>query len=149
MDQKWKFGGAIGYGDSNLEKIFCRSKVIKLHAVLFDAVGAVRAHSGKGPVYTYMIGRRPNSCLLLHVTRLLFCLYVLPSFFNPFDFWSSMSWLVLGNQPAEISVIRDLGVFTDAKVHEYSIYPPKKHKPTKQAFWCTRILQKTLWHNGY
>ena len=85
MDQKFKFGGTNGYGDSYLEFLFRHFKVFRLHAILHDAAGAVRAQSGKGPVYCYMIGREPNSCLLGHVTGLLFCFYVkifLPSIFN-------------------------------------------------------------------
>ena len=50
------------------------------------AAGAVRAHSGKGPGYWYMIGRGPNSCLLGHVTGLQICLYVKP--FLPPNFTS-------------------------------------------------------------
>ena len=88
MDQKVKFGGTNGYGDSYLKFLFCHFKVFRLHAIIHDAAGAVRAHSGKGPAYCYMIGRRPNSCLLGHVIGLLFCLYVkrfLPSIFNIVD----------------------------------------------------------------
>ena len=89
MDQKFKLGGLIGYGNSYLDSVFCYSKVFRLHAILHDAVGAFRSHSGKGLGYCYMIGRGPKSCLLGHVTGLLFCLYVklfLPSFFNRVDF---------------------------------------------------------------
>ena len=89
MDQNVKFGGTIGYGDSCLEFIFRHSKVFRLHAKLHYAAGAVRPHSGKGPGYGYMIGLRPNSCLLSHVTGLLFCIYVklfLHSIFNSCDF---------------------------------------------------------------
>ena len=89
MGQKFKFGGTIGYGDSYLEFLFRHFKVFRLHQILHDAAGAVQAHSGKGPGYCYMIGRGPNSCLLGHVTGLLFCLYVkifLPSIFNSVDF---------------------------------------------------------------
>ena len=89
MDQKYKFGGLIGYGNSCLDSVFHYSKVIRLHAILHDAAGAVQAHSGKGPGYCYMIGRGPNFCLLGHVTGLLLCLYVklfLPSIFNSVDF---------------------------------------------------------------
>ena len=88
MDQKFKFGGLIGYGSSYLYSVFCYSKVFRLHAILHDAAGADRSHSGKGPGYCYMIGRGPNSGLLGHVTGLLFCLYVklfLPSIFNSVD----------------------------------------------------------------
>ena len=46
MDQKFKYGGSFCYGDSNLEFLFRQFKVFRLHAILHDAVGAVRAHSG-------------------------------------------------------------------------------------------------------
>ena len=88
-DQKFKFVGTIGYGDSYLDSVFRYSKVFRLHAILHDAAGAVRVHSGKGPGYCYMIERGPNSCLLGHVTGLIFCLYVrvfLPSIFSSVDF---------------------------------------------------------------
>ena len=89
MDQNFKFGGTISYGDSYLDSVFRCSEVFRLHAILDDAAGAVRVHSGKGPGYCYMIGRGPSSCLLGHVTGLLFCLYVklfLPSIFKFVDF---------------------------------------------------------------
>ena len=89
MDRKIKFGETIGYGNSYLEFLFRHFRVTRLHAILHDAAGAVRGHSGKGPRYCYMIGRGPNSCLLGHVTGLLISLYVklfLPSIFNSVDF---------------------------------------------------------------
>ena len=89
MDQKFIFGGTIGYGDSYLEFLFRHFKKFRLRARLHDAAGAVRPQSGKRPGYCYMIGRGPISCLLGHVTGLLFCLYVkifLPSIFNSADF---------------------------------------------------------------
>ena len=48
MDQKFKFGGLIGYGNSYLDSVFRYSNVFRLHAILHDAAGAVRAQSGKG-----------------------------------------------------------------------------------------------------
>ena len=51
MDRKFKFGGFIGYGNSCLDSVFRYSKVFRLLAILHDAAGAVRAHSGKGPGY--------------------------------------------------------------------------------------------------
>ena len=87
-DQKFPFGGLIGYG-TLIWTLFRYSKVFRLHAKLHDAAGAVRLQTGKGPGYCYMIGRGPNCCLLGHVTGLLFCLYVkifLPSIFNSADF---------------------------------------------------------------
>ena len=89
MDQKFKFGGTIGYGDSYLEFLFRHFKVFRPHAILHDAAEAVPAHSGKGSGYCYMIDRGPNCCLLGQVTGLLFCLYVkifLPSIFNLINF---------------------------------------------------------------
>ena len=89
IDQNFNFGGTIGYGDSYLDSVFRYSKVIRLHALLHDAAGAVRLQTGKGPGYCYMIGRGPNCCLLGQVTGLLLCLYVkifLPCIFNLFDF---------------------------------------------------------------
>ena len=61
IDQNFKFGGTIDDGDSYLEFFFRHSKVFRLHAILHDAAGTVRAHSGKGPGYCYMIGRGQNS----------------------------------------------------------------------------------------
>ena len=89
MDQKFEFGGTIGYGDSYLEFLFRLFEVFRLHAILHDAAGAVRAHSDKRPGYCYMIERGPNACLLGQVTGLLFCLYgkiLVPSIFNCVDF---------------------------------------------------------------
>ena len=89
MDQKFNFGGTIGYGESYLEFLLLPFKVFRLHAILHDAARAVRSHIGKRPGYCYMIGRGPISSLLGQVTGLLFCLYVkifLPSIFNSVDF---------------------------------------------------------------
>ena len=74
LGQKLIYGGTIGCGDSYLEFLFRHFKVFRLHAILHDAAGTVRAHSGKALGYCYMIERGPNSCLLGHVTGLLFCL---------------------------------------------------------------------------
>ena len=41
MDQNFKFGGLIGYGNSCLDSIIRYSKVFRLHAILHDAAGAV------------------------------------------------------------------------------------------------------------
>ena len=88
MDQKYEFGGLLGYRNSCLDSVFRYLKVFRLHAILHDAAGAVRTRTGKGPGYCYMIGRGPKSCLLGHVTGILFCLYVklfLPSILNSVD----------------------------------------------------------------
>ena len=85
MDQKIKFGGAIGYGNSYLEINFCHYNVFKLYAILHIDAGVVLSFSGKSPGYCYMAGRGPNSCLHGHLTGLFICLYVklfLPSNLN-------------------------------------------------------------------
>ena len=65
MDQKFEFGGLIGYGNSCLDSVFRYSKVFRLHAILHDAAGAVRSHSGKGPGYRFMIGEEQiHVCLV-------------------------------------------------------------------------------------
>ena len=87
-DQRFEFGGTIGYGDSYLEIQFRHFKVFRLHAILHVAAGALRAHSSKRSGYCYMIGRGPTPCLLGHVTGLLFCFHVkifLPSIFTSID----------------------------------------------------------------
>ena len=111
MDQKFKSGGSIGYGDSFLEFLFRLFKLFRLNAILHDAAGAVRADSGKRPGYCYMTGRGRNSCLLGHVSGLLFCLYVkifLPSIFNRVDFWNCMSLIVKDIELTE-KKIKELG----------------------------------------
>ena len=88
-DQTFPFGGFLGYGNTYLDSILCYSKVVRLHAKLHDAAGAVRSRTGEGADYCYKIGQNPNFCLVCHVNGILFCLYVktfLPSFFNLIDF---------------------------------------------------------------
>ena len=80
--------------DSYLEFLFRHFKVFRLHALLHDTAGAVRAHGGKGPGYCYMIGPGPNSCLPGHVTGLLFCLYE-KSFYPPFSTLSTFEAVCL------------------------------------------------------
>ena len=134
MNQKFKFDGIIGYGDAYLEIFIRHFKETRLHAILHDAAGVVRAHSGKGAGYCYMIVRGPNACLLGHVTWLLFCLYVklcLPSILNSVDIWSSISCIVLDFEVTDKNVKKELGVFIDDRVQGYSNCPLKKYKPTK------------------
>ena len=64
---------------------FFHSKILRIHAKLPDAVGAVQANTDKSPRCFYIMERGPNSYLLGHVTNLIFCFYVkvfLPSIFN-------------------------------------------------------------------
>ena len=109
MDQNFKIGGTIGDGDPYLEFWFRWFKAFRLHATLHEAAGTVRAHCYKGQGYCYIIGRGANSCLLGHVTGLLFWLYVkllLPSLLNSVDFWISMSCIVVDIELAAINILK-------------------------------------------
>ena len=148
MDQKFEFDGLIGYGNSCLDSVFRYSKVVRLHAILNDAAGAVWSHSGKGPGYCYMIGRGPTSCLLGQVTGLLFCLYVkfvLPSIFKFVDFCSSMSLIVLDIELTEENINEKLGILFDVFLQGFSFCPPKSFKPNKQTTWNTKYLLGIAW----
>ena len=130
--------------------MFCHSEVLGLHAKLHDAAAAMRPHSGKRPGPCYMIRRGPKSCLLGHVTGLLLCLYVklnLLSIFNPVYLWSGVSCLALGIELSDEYIIKRLRVFSDGNVQDYSFCPPKKYKPTKQAFWCRSNLLGAVWNS--
>ena len=151
MDQKFKIGGTIGYGDSYLDSVFRYSKQFRLHAILHDAARAVRLQTGKGPGYCYMISLGPNCCLLCHVTGLLFCLYlkfILPSIFSLFDFWISMSLIVSDTELTEKNIIKELGLFMDGFVQGFSFCPPKTFRPNKQTTWNTSHLHGIAWSSG-
>ena len=151
MDQNFKFGVTIGYGDTYLEVLFRHFKIFRLHAILHGAAGAVRAHSGRGPGYCYMIGRGPNSCLLGHVTGLLFCLYVkifLPSIFTSVDFWKGMPLIALIIELTEKDTIKELGLYIDGSLKGFSVCPPKTFKPNKQTTWNTSHLLGIAWGIG-
>ena len=137
MERNFNFGGTIGCTDSYLESFFLQFKDFKLNAKPHDAAGAAKAHSGKGPGYCYVIGRGPFSCLLGHVTALLFCLYVklfLASIFKFVDFWSSMSCIALDIELADQNFNKELGVLTDGNVQVYQFRPPKSVNPQSKQF---------------
>ena len=76
IDQNFPHGGLIGYGNSTLDFFLARSKVFRLHAILHDSAGAVKATSNQGPGYRYMLPHFPSSCLLGHIVILLFYYFV-------------------------------------------------------------------------
>ena len=151
LDQNVIFGGTIGNGNSYLDLLFRHFKMFRLPAILHDAAGAVRAHSGKRPGYCYKIGRGPNSCCLGHVTGLLFCLYVkifLPSIFNSVGFWNSMSCIVLDIEQTEKNTIKELGLYIDGSVQGFSFCPSKTFKPNEQTTCNTSHLHGIPWSSG-
>ena len=84
------------------------------------------------------------------MTGLLFCLHVkilLPSIFKSIEFWSSMSCILLDFDLTDINIIQVLGAFFDGEVQGYSFCPPKKYKPTKQAFRSTKNTHGIVWNS--
>ena len=151
MDQNFKYVGTIGYGDSYLEFLFRHLNAFRLHTILNEAAGAARAHSYKGPGYCYMIERGRNSCLLGHMTGLLFCLYVkifLPCIFNSVDFWNNMSLIVLDIELTGKNMIKELGLYIEGSLQGFSFCPPKSCKPNKQTTWNTSHLYGSAWSSG-
>ena len=151
IDQKFEVGGLIDEVKSCLDSIFRYSKTLRLNAILHDAAGVVRSPSGKGPGYCCKIGRGPNSCLLGHVTGLLFCLYVklfLPSIFNSVDFGSSMSLIARDKELTEKNIMKELGLFIEGSLQGFSLCPPKTFKPNKQTSWNTKHLHGIAWSSG-
>ena len=151
VDQKFEFGVPIGYENSCLVSVFRYSKVFRLHAILYDAAGAIRSNSGKGPGYCYMIERGPNSCLLGHVTGLLFCLHVKlfrTSNLNSFDFLSSMFLIVLDIELTEKNIIKELGLFIDGSLQGFLFCSPKTFKPNKNTTSNISHLRGIAWSSG-
>ena len=81
INQKFPHGGLIGYGNSFLDFFFDRLKVFRLHAILHDSAGAVKATTSKGPGYCYMLPNFPSSCFLRHLTGLIFWVFI--KFYHP------------------------------------------------------------------
>ena len=76
IDQNFPHGGLIGFCNSILDFFLARSKVFRLHAILHDSAGAVKATTNQGPGYCYMLPQFPSSCLLGHITGLFFCIFI-------------------------------------------------------------------------
>ena len=154
MHQKLKFGGTIRYGESYFEFLFCHFKhfkVFRLHAVLHDAAGSVRAHGDKGPRYRCTIGRGPNSWLLGHMTGLLFCLHGKILSASRFQLRRLLKQYLLDCTRYWVCIYKSHQVirkFFDANIQGHSFFPPKKIKPTKQAVWCPRNLHGSLCNSG-
>ena len=83
-------------------------KVFRLFTRLLDAAGVVRAYSGKGFGYCYVIERGRNSCLFGHVAGILFYFHVKlfrSTIFISVEFQSSMSCILLVIELADENII--------------------------------------------
>ena len=72
MDQKFPFGGLIGYGNSCKDYFFAKTKSFRLHAILHDSAGSVKSTTKKEPGYCYVAPSLPSSSFLDHVTGFFF-----------------------------------------------------------------------------
>ena len=59
MEQKFLFGGLIGYVNSCMDYFFANSKIFRLHAILHDSAGSVKSSTKKGPGYCYVAPSLP------------------------------------------------------------------------------------------
>ncbi len=69
-------GGIIGVNNSKLDIIFRHFKIFRLHAALHDAFGYCRSNYNEGPGYSYVVKCNFNSCLIGHVTGLIYATYI-------------------------------------------------------------------------
>ena len=70
------YGGLTGIDNSSLDNYFKSYKILRLHAILYDASGFVFEYSEKGPGFSYVLPCPVTNEYLGHVTGLAFCLYV-------------------------------------------------------------------------
>ena len=79
---------------------------------------------------------------------LLEILFALPSILIFVDFWRSVTCIVLDFEPADRNAFKKMWVFLDGNVLGYSFCLPKNEKPTKQVFWCTENLHRSVWNSA-
>ena len=60
-NQKFPYGGPIGYGSSFSRFFFARLKIFLLHAILHDSAGAVKATTNKAPGCCHILPNFPSS----------------------------------------------------------------------------------------
>ena len=59
-----------------------------------------------------------------------------------------MSLIVLDVELTEQNIIKELGLFIDGSLQEFSFCPPKTFKPNKQTTWNTSHLHGIAWSSG-
>ena len=89
INAKTPFGGLIGVDDSRLDRVFCFSKILRMHAVFHDASGFMKSYNNEGPGYCYVIGdflpEYSNNCYLGHITGIAYCSFLKIFFKDIFD----------------------------------------------------------------
>ena len=79
IDSHSPFGGLIGVGDSCLDSLLNKFKILRLHAILHDAAGFMKREYNLGPGYLYILNHVPtcfNLCWIGHVTGVLYCIFL-------------------------------------------------------------------------
>ena len=59
-----------------------------------------------------------------------------------------MSCIVLDIELTEKNIIKEMGLYIDGSVQEFSFCPPKPFKPNKQTAWNTSHLHGIEWSSG-
>lgn len=85
IDMEAPYGGLIGMNNSFLESFLKYSKTMRVHAALHDAFGFCKTNYDKGPGYSYVIPLPWNSCLLGHLTGILYVVYIRLRHFGLFE----------------------------------------------------------------
>ena len=70
------YGGLIGIDISSLDKYFINSKILRLHAILHNAVRFIHEFYQQGPMYYYMLLWNCNNSLLGHLSGKAFCFFI-------------------------------------------------------------------------
>ena len=119
-DQKLKFWWNYWLWGSYLE-IF-PSEIFRPQAIIHDAAGAVKSHSGKSFGYCYIFGPGPNAVLLADVIGIFFCL--------PFSTLSTFDAVCLAlyytSSVQKKNNFRELGAFFHRTVQGKLIWSPRK-----------------------
>ena len=68
------FIGVFGIDNSSLDKYLIDSKILRLHAILHDALEFVHEFHNTGPNYCYMLHWKFNNSLIGHLSGITFCL---------------------------------------------------------------------------
>ena len=59
-----------------------------------------------------------------------------------------MSLIALDIELTEKNIIKELGLFFDGSLQEFSFCPPKTFRPNKQTSWNTKHLHGIAWSSG-
>ena len=70
------YGGLIGIDNSSMDSYLKNSKILRLLAVLHDAIGFIHEFYQEGPTYCNMFSWNCNNSLLGHLSGIAFCFFI-------------------------------------------------------------------------